>query len=90
LQLRSKRASPSNTKIVSISLDPIVAFERYQTMKPDEPLLRDAYEAGLKSGQSEGVPDQCPFEVHDKMSERFAWLSGFSVGKAVRRLKYQS
>jgi ribosome modulation factor len=56
-------------------------------MEPDEPLLRDAYEAGLKSGQSEGVSDQCPFEVHDKMSERFAWLSGFSVGKAVRRLK---
>jgi hypothetical protein len=56
-------------------------------MEPDEPLLRDAYEAGLRSGQREGVPDQCPFEIQDKMSERFAWLSGFSVGKAVRRLK---
>ncbi len=56
-------------------------------MEPDEPMLRDAYEAGLESGQSEGVSDQCHFEVHEKMSERLAWLSGFSVGKAVRRLK---
>lgn len=56
-------------------------------MQPDEPLLRAAYEAGLKSGQREGVPDQCPFEIRDAMSERFAWLSGFSVGKAVQLLK---
>jgi hypothetical protein len=78
---------PLRDEIVSISLNPIVAFERSRSMEPDEPMLRDAYEAGLKSGQREGIPDQCPFEVHDKMSERFAWLSGFSVGKAVRRLK---
>ena len=50
-------------------------------MEPDEPLLREAYEAGLKSGQREGVPHQCPFEIHDKMSERFAWLSGSALAK---------
>jgi len=56
-------------------------------MESSEPHLRAAYEAGLKSGQRQGVPDKCPFEIHDAMSERFAWLSGFSVGKAVRLLK---
>jgi len=56
-------------------------------MKSNEPLLRAAYEAGLKSGQREGVPDQCPFEIRNKLAERFAWLSGFSVGKTVRLLK---
>ena len=60
---------------------------RYQLMEPNEPQLRAAYEAGLKSGQREGIPDECPFEIHDAMSERFAWLSGFSVGKTVRLLK---
>lgn len=49
--------------------------------------LRDAYEDGLKSGQRNGLPETCPFEIHDAMSERFAWLSGFSVGKAVKLAK---
>ncbi|MEG8018734.1 hypothetical protein [Sphingomonas sp. LR55] len=87
LQLGRKTRFAFEHKFVLISLNPISAFERYHPMEPDEPLLRDAYEAGLRSGQREGVPDQCPFEIQDKMSERFAWLSGFSVGKAVRRLK---
>jgi hypothetical protein len=56
-------------------------------MKPHEQLLRAAYEAGLQSGQCEGVPDQCPFDIVDKLAERFAWVSGFNVGKAVRLLK---
>lgn len=60
---------------------------RCPRMKSNEPLLRAAYEAGLQSGQRDGVPDQCPFDICDKLSERFAWLSGFSVGKAVRLLK---
>jgi ribosome modulation factor len=49
--------------------------------------LRRAYDDGLKSGRRGGVPDVCPFKVSDAMPERFAWLSGFSVGKAVRLTK---
>jgi ribosome modulation factor len=47
--------------------------------------LRAAYEAGLKTGRSiDGLPKTCPFEQGGALAERFAWLSGFSVGKAVR------
>jgi len=46
--------------------------------------LRAAYNAGLKSGLTKGFPNACPFAVHEAMDERFAWLSGFSVGKIVR------
>jgi hypothetical protein len=40
----------------------------------------------LKIGRSvDGLPKTCPFENDGgALSERFAWLSGFSVGKAVR------
>lgn len=50
-------------------------------------LLRAAYDAGLRSGLKSGFPDACPFSHHEAMDERFAWLSGFSVGKMVRLRK---
>lgn len=46
--------------------------------------LRHAYDSGLKSGLREGLPSACPFAVGHQIDERFAWLSGFSVGKIVR------
>ena len=46
--------------------------------------LRHAYDSGLKSGLREGAPAVCPFDRFDHLDERFAWLSGFSVGKIVR------
>ena len=46
--------------------------------------LRHAYDSGLKNGLREGLPPVCPFDKCDQMDERFAWLSGFSVGKIVR------
>jgi ribosome modulation factor len=49
--------------------------------------LRAAYDAGLKSGLEKGFPSACPFAVHEAMDQRFAWLSGFSVGKIVRAKK---
>jgi ribosome modulation factor len=49
--------------------------------------LRSAYDAGLKSGLEKGFPSACPFAVHEAMDQRFAWLSGFSVGKIVRAKK---
>lgn len=52
--------------------------------------LRAAYDAGLKSGLEKGFPSACPFAVHDAMDQRFAWLSGFSVGKIVRTKKATS
>lgn len=52
---------------------------------PHTEKLRSAYEAGLKVGRSiDGLPKTCPFEQGGALAERFAWLSGFSVGKAVR------
>ncbi|MEG3162907.1 hypothetical protein U1763_20670 [Sphingomonas sp. LB2R24] len=50
-------------------------------------LLRAAYDAGLKSGLDKGFPHACPFAIHEAMDQRFAWLSGFSVGKLVRLRK---
>ena len=52
--------------------------------------LRAAYDAGLKSGLEKGLPNACPFTVHEAMDQRFAWLSGFSVGKIVRTGKSHS
>jgi ribosome modulation factor len=49
--------------------------------------LRAAYDAGLKSGLEKGFTSACPFAVHEAMDQRFAWLSGFSVGKIVRAKK---
>lgn len=49
--------------------------------------LRAAYDAGLKSGLEKGLPESCPFSALDAMDKRFAWLSGFSVGKLVRLSK---
>ncbi len=43
--------------------------------------LRAAYDVGLKSGLE---PIACPFAIHEAMDQRFAWLSGFSVGKVAR------
>jgi hypothetical protein len=77
----------SSSEFKLILINPIRVIKRYSRMKIDQPQLRAAYDAGLKSGQREGVPDQCPFEIRDRLSERFAWLSGFSVGKAIRTLK---
>lgn len=48
-------------------------------------VLRTAYDAGLKCGLSqEGMPSECPFEPGSSIAERIAWMSGFSVGKAVK------
>lgn len=47
--------------------------------------LRAAYDSGLVCGRSiEGLPAECPFDRFAGLAERIAWLSGFSVGKAVR------
>ncbi len=54
---------------------------------PHTAILRAAYEAGLKVGREAGLPAQCPFDQAGPLAERFAWLSGFSVGKAVRLRK---
>ena len=53
---------------------------------PHDP-LRAAYDAGLKSGLEKGFPNACPLAIHEAMDQRFAWLSGFSVGKIVRAKK---
>ena len=64
---------------------PAPASARLRLMPPIEK-IRAAYEVGLKVGRSvDGLPKTCPFEQEGgALSERFAWLSGFSVGKAVR------
>ena len=49
--------------------------------------LRAAYDEGLKNGLTKDLPESCPYAVHEAMDERFAWLSGFSVGKIVRTRK---
>lgn len=57
---------------------------RYVNMAHDE-ILRVAYDAGLACGRSiAGLPAECPFDSIKSLAERIAWLSGFSVGKAVR------
>ena len=60
----------------------------YAFMETDP--LRAAYDAGLKSGLEKGFPSACPFTMHEAMDQRFAWLSGFSVGKIVRTGKSHS
>jgi hypothetical protein len=60
------------------------ALSRCVNMAHDE-ILRAAYEAGLACGRSiAGLPAECPFDNMKGLAERIAWLSGFSVGKAVR------
>lgn len=51
-------------------------------------VLRTAYDSGLKCGMSlDGMPSECPFETGSSIAERIAWMSGFSVGKAVKFAK---
>lgn len=63
---------------------PALASSRSRLMPPIEK-IRAAYDVGLKVGRSvDGLPKACPSEQEGgALSERFAWLSGFSVGKAV-------
>lgn len=69
---------------LTIVSGPMNATIRCVDMDQDR-ILRAAYDAGLVCGRSiAGLPDQCPFNQITGLAERIAWLSGFSVGKAVR------
>jgi ribosome modulation factor len=71
---------------ISLRCGNIAHATRCTFMSPDR--LKSAYDAGLQCGQSiSGLPGRCPFERGETLSERIAWLSGFSVGKAVKHRK---
>lgn len=76
--------SLSGRRPLQFQWGPIFRASGYGSMHDDQ-VLRAAYDAGLNCGLSiNGLPTECPFELSTGIAQRIAWLSGFSVGKAVK------